>query len=80
MKRTTVMIPEKLKGRSVRRARELGISLGEFIRRSMEALLEKAQATGEDDPFLADGAVFRGPAPRDLSAKHDEYLYGGEAE
>ena len=29
-----------------------------------------------DDPLFADSAVWTGPAPRDLSANHDQYLYG----
>ncbi len=29
-----------------------------------------------DDPFFSDNETFNGDAPRDLSEKHDAYLYG----
>ena len=37
-------------------------------------LLEERAA----DPFFRDHAVFEGPAPADLSERHDDYLYGDE--
>ena len=36
MKRTTVMLPEDLKNRAIRHANAIGISLGVFIRESLE--------------------------------------------
>jgi hypothetical protein len=74
MKRTTVMLPEELRARAARRARKLGVSLGEFIRRAMESLL-RAQSPAGDDPLLRDDAVYEGPAPRDVAERHDDYLY-----
>jgi hypothetical protein len=72
MKRTTIMLPEALRRRAAIRASQRGISLGELIRDSLDAALPGASY--EHDPLFED-AVFDGPAPRDLSAKHDRYLY-----
>jgi hypothetical protein len=75
MKRTTIMLPEDLHARAGTRARKLGVSLGEFIRRAMVSMLEKTRDAAADDPLFKDDAVYEGPAPRDLAARHDEYLY-----
>ena len=75
MKRTTVMIPEDLKIRAVKRANSLGISLGEFIRESLEKALKSNPAVFLDDPFLNVNAVFEGETPVDLALHHDEYLF-----
>jgi hypothetical protein len=74
MKRTTVMLPENLRRRALARAGQRGVSLGELIRDSLEAALPKVSYDAQRDPLFED-VVFDGPAPRDLSAKHDEYLY-----
>jgi hypothetical protein len=75
MKRTTVMLPAGLRARAIERARWLGISMGELIRRSMEAMLADSEGAGAD-PLVADEAVFDGPLPDDLAENHDRYLYG----
>jgi hypothetical protein len=72
MKRTTIMLPEALRRRAAFRARQRGISLGELIRDSLDAALPGVSY--EQDPLFED-VVFDGPAARDLSAKHDKYLY-----
>jgi hypothetical protein len=75
MIRTSLMLPADLKARATRTAREHGISFGELVRRSLRAAVD-APATAYDDPVFADEAVFDGPAPTDLAAEHDGYLYG----
>ena len=75
MKRTTVMILEDLKIRAARRAKAVGISLGEFIRESLEKALKSNPAGFLDDPFLNDNAVFEGESPVNLALDHDKYLY-----
>lgn len=72
MKRTTIMLPEALRRRAAFRARQRGISLGELIRDSLDAALPGVAYA--QDPLFED-AIFDGPAPRDLSANHDKYLY-----
>jgi hypothetical protein len=72
MKRTTIMLPEALRRRAALRARQRGISLGELIRDSLDAALPGVAY--EQDPLFED-VIFDGPAPRDLSARHDRYLY-----
>jgi hypothetical protein len=53
----------------------MGISLGEFIRRSMQRALHTEP---EDDPLFADEIVFDGAVPSDLSENHDRYLYDSD--
>jgi hypothetical protein len=76
MKRTTVMLPADLRRRAFVRARERGVSLGELIRESLGASLPRTGPARAEDPLFAEAAVFEGEAPRDLSAAHDEHLYG----
>ncbi len=76
MKRTTVMIPEDLKIRAAKRANSVGVSLGGFIRESLEKALKSEVAGTLDDPFLSDNAIFEGDTPLDLAQNHDKYLYG----
>jgi len=77
MKRTSVMLPAELKTRAMRAAREQGISFGALLRRSLEAAV-RAQETLREDPMFSDDAIFKGPAPADLAARHDGHLYGFE--
>ncbi len=75
MRRTTIMLPEELKQHALLRARGEGISLGELIRRSLAETLAEGATDQRDDPLFADSAVYHGPAPSDLAADHDRYLY-----
>lgn len=75
MHRTTVMLPEDLKTRASELASRQGVSLGELIRRSLEAAVEAPQESRAADPLLADDATFQGETPRDLARHHDHYLY-----
>jgi len=77
--RTTVTLPSQLKQRAVTRAREQGISFGEFVRQAVEKSLTtpprgaKRRKTG--DPFW-DNLKFFKSGVTDLSVRHDDYLYG----
>jgi hypothetical protein len=75
MKRTTVMIPDDLKIRASKHASSVGISLGEFIRESLEKALKSNPVGLLDDPFFSDNVVFEGDTPIDLALDHDKYLY-----
>jgi hypothetical protein len=70
MTRTTIMLPEGLKLRASERARELGISLGELIRESVERRLATGTSPSEDPLFTA-VPIFDGSVPPDLSEEHD---------
>ena len=72
------MLPPELRNRAERRARQLGISFGELVRRTLAAALEGNGAGEIRDPLFSDDAVFRGDAPSDASSRHDDYLYGRE--
>ena len=76
MVRTTVALPDDLKEMAEQEARRRGITLAELIRESLESALTPIRT---DDPLFADVAVFEGHSPRDLSARHDDYLYGDGA-
>jgi hypothetical protein len=79
--RTTVVLPGPLKERAIARAREQGISFGEFVRRAVEKMLTapprgtSRRKTG--DPFWDNLEIYDG-GPADASARHDDYLYGGK--
>ena len=75
MKRTTVMIPDDLKIRAARRANSVGISLGGFIRESLERALRSDGNAALDDPYISDNSVYEGDIPTDLAQNHDKYLY-----
>ena len=76
MHRTTIMLPEDLRRRALRKAHELGISLGEYVRNCMDKDLQHPKKGNEKkrDP-LFDIKVWTGPAPRDGSTNVDKYLY-----
>ena len=70
------MLPVDLKQRASSLAERLGISLGELIRRSLEAAINGNSGEIREDPFFADRAVYTGPTPPHLSADHDDFLCG----
>lgn len=77
MNRTTIMLPENLKQQAGFAARKLGMSLGGFIRRSLERSLQRAEREPmTTDPLLDDTRVFTGAGDRDASTHHDQHLYG----
>ena len=74
MHRTTILLPEELRRRADQLARSEGISVGELIRRLLDAasrneIVEEAPAFYRRKPWT--GAV-----PSDLAENHDAYLYG----
>ena len=79
MKRTTIMISDELKMRAIKRANQMGMSLGGFIRESLERALEPPDGeppSSISDTLFADDVVFQGETPVDLAESHDDYLYG----
>lgn len=76
MKRTTIMLPEDLKVQAEKAARKSRVSLGQFIRKSIEKAVQRVVKSGQEDPFFSDKTVWRGTAPRDGALRHDKYLYG----
>ncbi|MBT3224240.1 MAG: CopG family transcriptional regulator [Proteobacteria bacterium] len=77
MHRTTIMLPEDLKARSERQAKQLGISLGALIRDALAAYLSKfTYEIPEADPLFVFDNAWQGEAPKDTAANHDSYLYG----
>jgi hypothetical protein len=81
MQRTTIMLPLELKMRAQQLAQRDGVSLGDLIRRSLDAWLRGARGPKDragKDPLFADDAVWGGEVPEDLSEDHDRHLYGDE--
>jgi len=77
MKRTTIMLPDDLKMRALKHAEITGLSLGGFIRESLEKTLQPLDVDQVDeDPFFADNVVYQGKTPKDLALNFDDYLYG----
>ena len=77
MRRTSIMLPDDLKVRALKRAGTMGISLGRFIREALERALERPDGDeSSDDPLFADDEVFLEETPVDLARNHDDYLYG----
>jgi hypothetical protein len=67
-----------LKDAAHQQALAAGISFGEFLRRAVaKAVADSAsRRRGRTDSLLDDTAVFNGRVPKDLSRRHDSYLYG----
>lgn len=80
MTRTTVMLPETLKLEAKERAKELGLSMGELIRKALrDTLDDRTSSSWKDDPLFRDVPIFEGSTPPDLSSDPDRYLYGDDA-
>ena len=81
MQRTTILLPADSKAKALRRAREQGLSLGEFLRRALEAALAgPGETPRKSDPLFSDASVYEGRVPADLAVHHDDYLYGENGE
>ncbi|HEY7303386.1 MAG TPA: hypothetical protein VH601_04705 [Bryobacteraceae bacterium] len=81
IERTTVVLPNSLKQRAIARAREQGISFGEFVRRAVEKMLSAPpRGAGREktgDRFWDNLEIYDG-GPSDAAAHHDDYLYNGK--
>ena len=83
--RTTIVMPLPLKAKAVARARQQGISFGEFVRQAVEKQLAVSAKAGSrtkkktGDPFWDNLVAYDDDGPADLAARHDDYLYGEEA-
>lgn len=78
MRRTTLLLPEELRIRAAKLAERAGISLGELIRQSLRKAVSRGGRKREEDPLFSDDYVYKGPAPKDSSVRHDDTLYGDE--
>jgi hypothetical protein len=76
MHRTTIMLPERMEERAKRRARQLGVSLGEFIRDCISFRLKGYTGSEDEDSLFSDLAVYDGPGTEDSSEHHDDVVYG----
>jgi hypothetical protein len=79
MRRTTIMIPDELKMRALKHASIMGISLGRFIRETLERALQQPNGNKSDDTLFTDDAVSLEETPVDLAQNHDDYLYGDKS-
>lgn len=74
MHRTTILLPEDLRRAAVLEARSQGLSLGELIRRRLQSATPSL--TQAPKPAFFTRKPWKGNAPNDLSANHDQDLYG----
>ena len=89
-RRTTIVMPPRLKQAAVSRARAQGVSFGEFVRQAVAKQLRpeaetsrsrfiKSKAKKKGDSFWDNLTFYDEPdGPSDLSTHHDDYLYGGK--
>jgi hypothetical protein len=70
------MLPEGLKSKAEERAKQLHVSLGELLREAVQAYLEREDHKWSDDPLVAGNYAVKEPAPPDVSANIDRYIYG----
>lgn len=73
MHRTTILLPPDLKLRANQLALEMGVSLGELIRSSLE--MRCGTKFKQRDRFFEDHNFYEGRAPTNLSSNSDDYLY-----
>ena len=76
MKRTTIMLPATLKRKAEAHAKRRHLSLGGYIRQSLEQSI-RHDANGHDkshDPLFNTDIVFEDNGPPDLAENHDKYL------
>ncbi len=76
MTHVTIAIPEDLMARVEKTAAESGASLDDLVRDSLERYLRRLERPWSEDSFFGDRRVYEGPAPSDLSERHDDYLNG----
>ena len=75
MKRTTIMLPATLKRKAEAEAKRSRISLGSFIRQSIEQSLKSNGSRSEDPLFHnIDDLIFTDDGPPDVAENHDKYL------
>lgn len=75
MVQIVISFPDDLSHQAELAAKQQGLPIDEFVRQCVAASVSKDRS---NDPFFSDIAVYRGEAPSDLSARHDDYLYGEE--
>ncbi|SMP79538.1 hypothetical protein SAMN06295888_13216 [Desulfonatronum zhilinae] len=83
MERFTFQLPHEMKNKAIMLSKAYNISLGHFMRKSLETQIEKIDVSkntfeSSRDTFFTDHAVFHGDCPSDISANHDQYLYHGD--
>ena len=75
MFRTTILLDPEVKAKAEIRAKRLGVSLSQLIRKSLEKEIT-IEAPSEVDPFWADEKIIEDDGPTDFALNHDDYLYG----
>lgn len=78
MNRTTILLPENLKRKVNLKAKIQKLSLGEYIRKSLESSLKMGFDDLKNDPFINDKNIFIDKVETDISLRHDDYIYGEE--
>lgn len=80
MHRTTILLPPALRREAENVARAQGITLSELIRRKLAAAVAaRAGNRRQRDSLFRPARLIESRGAADLSARHDDYLYGTKA-
>ncbi len=79
MHRTSILLPLELKRKAELEAGKKGISLGEMIRRGLKSDIDGSRHQSTVIPAFFQRQPWGKKTPVDLSAHHDDYLYGESA-
>ena len=69
-----ITISQELRQKIEQLAAARGVAFDDFVRQTLENCVSSSGR--KSDPLFGDNAVFRGDAPTDGAANHDDYLYG----
>lgn len=80
MHRTTILLPPELRREAENAARARGMTLSELIRQKLAATVApKGGNRRQRDPLFRPGRLIETIGPTNVSARHDDYLYGKDA-
>ncbi len=68
-----ISLTPELKSRAESLANASGLTLTEFVQKSIELAIETSDTA---DPLFSDDSVYRDDGPCDTATNHDVYLYG----
>ena len=80
MHRTTLLLSEELRREAQNLARRQGITLSELIRRKLAtSVATKSKNALAGDPLFRPARLMISHEESDVSARHDDYIYGPPA-
>lgn len=74
MNRTTIVLPDPLKGKLMQLAQKEQVSFGELVRRALEKYLLPRTSEAFEDSLFQSQTVFHDAGPQDVALHHDQAL------